>query len=234
MKEWSIDGVGEWSNIEKQQAIQKILLMPIIASTTYFGKTKRFQSKDGEEFILSSQLYKGNSDEDMCDLAIKYYDKFYGRKIIDENGDLLSESFAGDTMIDTYKSEMNYHCLANFWLLPVGIGRSCRKYNKSRTRMDYFLKRIEDSTARFEDYYKDYFEVFPRKEFAKAHFLCNSFYETIGDSNIIVKIDNCKKASSIIIDRAKIISEYKMELYDLFIDLELIEEDDHFSNLISK
>lgn len=128
----------------------------------------------------------GNSDQDMSDIAIKFYKVLYGEdmEISNEMGSL----FAGDTMnsyntvikgaSDKIKKFWNnhYHCLANFWVLPTQVGRSCRKCNKAAggDYMDIFLGKYlhdENFYGQFQENYEEYTRRFPRESFAELHMI---------------------------------------------------------------
>lgn len=100
----------------------------------------------------------------------------YGKKELKKNliGHLINKEFAGDTMNSfnslasiilgecvnkqtipktewpEYLIEYNeqYHCLANFWLVPMRIGRTGKKMNKYDS-LDYFLSCVEGNFNTF-------------------------------------------------------------------------------------
>ena len=125
----------------KQKIVQEILTTPIIASTTYYEKIRLVSDSENNNYIISGQRYKGCSDEDMCDFSIEFYKVIYEKDILENPN--ITQMFAGDTMIDHYKRELtNYHCLANFWILPMNVGRSCRQLNRAKLHMDLFLEKL--------------------------------------------------------------------------------------------
>ena len=126
----------------------------------------------------------GNSDQDMSDIAIEFYKVLYGEDM--EISNKMGSLFAGDTMnsyntvikgaSDIIKKFWNdhYHCLANFWVLPTQVGRSCRKCNKAAggDYMDIFLGKYlydENFYGQFQENYYGYTRRFPRESFAELH-----------------------------------------------------------------
>ena len=115
---------------------------------------------------------------------------------------LTNDYLAGDTMNSfssvasfiTNKSETNfqllrkrwfldYHCLANFWLIPSDLGRSFKsKYSKGRKEkfdsLDLFLDDVKNNTD-LRDSFKDYFHEFNKNtifdfdNFLSVHYLNN-------------------------------------------------------------
>jgi hypothetical protein len=70
----------------------------------------------------------------------------------------------------------HYHCLANFWVLPTQVGRSCRKCNKAAggDYMDIFLGKYlhdENFYGQFQENYDGYTRRFPRESFAELHMI---------------------------------------------------------------
>ncbi|MDD3416579.1 MAG: hypothetical protein PHY47_21735 [Lachnospiraceae bacterium] len=175
---------------DKQKAeVQKILLLPIVCSKRY--KSIEIQ---GDE-IHSGQKFYTSPDEDMSDIAIAFYEILYanalnGKKIL-SGEDLADCCFAGDTMnsfntisnmlkkkeisneeevlLEEY--EKQYHCLANFWILPSCIGRRSRKGNNLDS-MDIFLNSIDDDydgvMKKHLSYYKAWSKV---ADFRRDHCL---------------------------------------------------------------
>ncbi|MBU5488535.1 hypothetical protein KQI77_10385 [Clostridium sp. MSJ-8] len=87
-------------NDAKKEKIKSILLMPIECEKT-LNNSKEIKIKDGK--IYSSQKYYSNSDEDMCDFAIGFYEILYSSildngKILLDDGTIKNCCFAGDTM----------------------------------------------------------------------------------------------------------------------------------------
>jgi hypothetical protein len=176
----------------------------------------------GKKYILSGQKYTRADDEDMCDFSIGFYKTLYGLDVLKDD-ELFNEEFAGDTMIDNYKKDINnYHCLANFWILPMKVGRTCGKLNRSRMHMDTFLKRLneDDVFSEYSDEYKYYFEKFTKETFVQKHYLFDSFIHY--DWNDIVIINNVDDAKDLIHKRASVIASKRTnELYKYFKSLKI-------------
>jgi len=151
--------------------------------------------------IKSTQKYNPKClDPDMSDFAIGFYKIIYEKDIINASGQLINCCFAGDTMNsfnsianitpnagiskklrtkqDSWRKELkkyhnNYHCLANFWILPMCIGRKSMKLNKYDS-MDIFLsmlvedKSYENTLGSHKEYYIHFRNY---NEFFKKHFL---------------------------------------------------------------
>lgn len=197
---------------QKQKIVQEILKTPIIASSTYYSKPCLVSDSENNNYIISGQRYKGCADEDMCDFSIGYYNVIYEKDILENSN--ITEIFAGDTMIDNYKKELNnYHCLANFWILPMKVGRSCGRLNRARLRMDSFLKKLLENYGSYKENYKEYFIEFSEETFVEKHYLNGSFFA----NNTVVEINTVDDARKCISIRAENLSKKKFkDLYDFF------------------
>lgn len=159
----------ELNNIEKQEKVYNFLLTPI----------KNFENiANNKKYIITAQRYKKKFDPDMSDVAVCFYKIIYGLDILDDNGELKDKNFAGDTMCSfntiancvkeagkshkqrtEYKEWPNflknyydfYHCLANFWLLPMQVGRSYPQMEKK-------YKSLSKSKKGFDDYMDSFLE----------------------------------------------------------------------------
>ena len=189
-------------NNKEQEVVKKILLTPI-------KPEKETEIKWVSEGIASSQRYYSVFDCDMSDLAIGFYRILYDKDIINKAGRLVDREFAGDTMcsFNTIANRVpgagktknqrtsfekwpaylqdyskSYHCLANFWLLPLQIGRkSAKEYNgeckkkkwgRNSDYTDRFLLLLKQDFDSFMKEYSRYGECFSDfKSFAKEHFL---------------------------------------------------------------
>lgn len=199
---------------QKQKIVQEILQTPIIASNTYYGTPCFVSDSKNNHYIISGQRYEGCSDEDMCDFSVGYYQVIYEKDILKSSK--ITEIFAGDTMIDHYKKELsNYHCLANFWILPMRVGRSCGRLNRARLHMDLFLKKLWKEYGAYQKEYEEYFTEFRKETFAEKHYLDGSF---IVDHRA-VEIHTVEDARKCISKRAENLSEGKFkDLYEYFED----------------
>ena len=232
--------------------------MPIVASKSIHGITTARRKDDNSLFILSEQKYKNGTDEDMSEIAIEFYKIIYKKifecndllkegSILDEEGGLKNKSFAGDTM-NSYKQISRrkgltdgekecwfnkYHCLANFWILPMDIGRGymngISKINVSKDYMDGFLKVLSENYEKYKELYPDYFIHNSIEGFYDMHYLVGSGY--LGGYKNPIKITGLNppkevidKMWSLIVKRAEHLSKTKEdELYQLFKNLSLIE-----------
>lgn len=164
---------------------------------------------------------------------IIYKEILAGLNVIN-NGKIVNESFFGDTMcsfnnvanliseagkskkkrtkedewpryLKDYKKQ--YHCLANFWIIPSFIGRTNPKtprkyrfYSKSKNGindyMDKFLINLKKTYNCYETAFNDYFSMFSSyNDFLDSHFLINSFV----DNNLnVFEYSNSKDAKFII------------------------------------
>ena len=122
-----------------------------------------------------------------------------------------------------------YHCLANFWLLPMEIGRTSnndwtktsRKYD-IQDFMDRFLSLLKANFDEYKCLYSSYFKnIDTFKRFVKIHHLDGAYvdeeYTVIQFSNNI-DISTSNRLFELIKCRADNIakSEYADELWDYF------------------
>lgn len=182
----------------KRESVEALLLAPI----EHGG---RVEYRDGK--LFTGQTYVYGFDPDMSDAAVRFYQILYGIELLDGEGRLRSAEFAGDTMCSFhtvanrvpeagrtrkqrrpyaewpgYLQEYydHYHCLANFWLLPMRVGRAvagwaCKAGRGTRDYMDRFLRNLisEEYYERFKERYPACGARFPSFEiFAQAHALC--------------------------------------------------------------
>ncbi|MBQ9870792.1 MAG: hypothetical protein IJM27_02580 [Eubacterium sp.] len=218
----------------KEERIRKLLLMPIVCDK----KIDHVYRVDNT--IYSGQQYYSNADDpDMSDIAIWFYEKIYSIDQIlkkEDNGKYYFKTpcFAGDTM-NSYRTvskgadEDNkekwfteYHCLANFWLLPKDIGRFSPHWSDKRCAgiakkgknefLDVFLGNYYNRRKDYEQAgLKEYIDKFSSKEddFKRNHYLPEDV-DFSGDSN-----NKINKMREFIKERARIIAEQMCEiLYD--------------------
>ena len=148
----------------KAQQVHELLLAPIVCDDRQRDKPIRQGNT-----ILTGQRYASTFiDEDMSDFAVGFYEILYNRPILDNRGFIKDLDYAGDTMnsfettarrvlgrerppevewpcyLREYKQR--YRCLANFWVLPLEMGRTLKgPLNKARRAQDYmdrFLRLI--------------------------------------------------------------------------------------------
>lgn len=242
-------------NYKKTQDVYKILMTPI--RSTRYSESKPNIKKVGS-VIETTQTYwpqyidkdtakpfryEFRPDCDMSDFACGFYEIIYkdiliDQNIVDEDGNFTNKIFAGDTMNSVSKLPIlkdSYHCLANFWLIPMHIGRTSKytpiekmKWSKMSNDydiqdfMDRFLLLLKHNFGTYKVMYKEYFKnIDAFKQFADIQFLKGSYtdekYDIIEYSHILDKAtkdtiyDFMKK-------RAKAISESKHveELWEYF------------------
>ncbi|NLJ95156.1 MAG: hypothetical protein GX326_06690 [Clostridiaceae bacterium] len=269
-------------NDKKRQEVYKILITPIRCTSYSNGKPiitmansviettqtywPQYLDKDtGKRF-----RYSFNPDCDMSDFACGFYEIVYkdildGINLIDDDGNLTNQNFAGDTMnsfnyianitpgagkstkqrtdqrewpeyLKQYYKE--YHCLANFWILPMEIGRKVNNKwckgsydNKVQDYMDRFLKLLKDNFSEYKTLYRNYFSNINCIEgFTEVHFLFGSYLygnlDIFGLSNnncdgevIINKIQDRIKLRATMISK----SYYAEQLWNYFNELHLFE-----------
>lgn len=121
-----------------------------------------------------------------------------------------------------------YHCLANFWILPIDIGRKTMKKN-GYDSMDIFLNRLADDYTWLKEYESYYERLSDYNTFCKKHFV--EHYEKI-ESEIIIQNYKGGRAEELINQAQKRIevradsiskSDYCGALWEYFNDLKLIQ-----------
>ena len=196
------------------------------------------------------------SDFAICFYEIIYrdlLDKLRLRALLSENGFLYCKELAGDTM-NSFNTVANitpdaglsrkqrtsenqwpdylrlywakYHCLANFWILPMEVGRTMNGHmNKAKKPindyMDNFLEMVHLS-VRFDESERLYYRCFEDwDDFIDKHFIREAYVsegqiEKYSDSSSEYFIANAlEKIEKRAADIAK--SEYAVELVDFFI-----------------
>lgn len=188
---------------------------------------------------------------------ILYRDILKEKSILNEKGEILNNDFAGDTM-NSFNSIANitpeagnttltrtsedswplylkeyfyrYHCLANFWLLPIDFGRKSKKKNYYDS-LDIFLNKVIEEYSDLSIKYKSYFDNFGKAEdFFSENFICcprktSLVLENYGrkKSNSKILVENAWK---VIEKRAYDISNSKYSdlLWHYFNELQLFEK----------
>ena len=184
--------------------------------------------------------------------------------LVKDNGDFQDAEFMGDTMnsfhtiankvpeagksrkqrtsYENWPSYLQnyydqYHCLANFWLLPGLLGRSLEhelsKTDRGFQRQDYmdrFLKNVQGNFDEYVKSFKSYFkDISSFEQFINIHQITGSYvylnnevysYSKNKDPEIIVNmmVDRIKLRANTIVQ-----SNYLDKLWDLFCNLGLIE-----------
>ncbi|MGT2715886.1 hypothetical protein [Streptococcus respiraculi] len=126
-----------------------------------------------------------------------------------------------------------YHCLANFWIIPMCHGRKSAKLSLYDS-LDYYLKKVknyysEEVKLSFIES-QEYFEKFTWESFLEFH--CMSEYEMIDDPLYIYKkrdnkgsLDEIERIYDFWENRtSQIVKKYNNELYEYFNCLGLINE----------
>lgn len=256
MKENGSDYMEKWQRAE----IYKILLLSITCTKhSGFSPNKKMIIEMDKGNIKTTQSYfpqysnpkfnKINLDCDMSDFACGFYEIIYNREIVADNGSFTNKNFAGDTMTSVSRLPAlkdRYHCLANFWLIPMDIGRTSSWTSNERKQwsktsdvykiydyMDRFLILLKDNFLEYKKLYPVYFaniETF--KDFCDIHLLVNSYVDENYEINEFSS--NMKEATSAEISeiaygfmkkRAEVISqsEYAYKLWDYFTYYKLID-----------
>ena len=175
---------------EKQKKVFEVLVCPII-STKNINSIEKFHSDNRTVIISGHEICRQGlidaPDEDMCDLAICFYEILYGVEegsIIKQPGKPKEWDYAGDTMnsfeyVTKYssiikKNEWNeiYHCLANFWMIPGNIGRQTNRNSKNSGGV--FSKQI--TVESFNKGRRDYMDRFLCKKNNLAKFSKKGHY----------------------------------------------------------
>lgn len=244
--------------MKKEEQVYKILLMPIYCDNKK-DEICRINNRinTGQKYYASIDM--DMTDIAVGFYNIIYKDILNSNPLLKNNGQLFNKEFAGDTMNSfnnianitpgagksqkqrtedqkwpEYLSEYHskYHCLANFWLLPMEIGRTTKGLLNKTTKpkcdyMDRFLDMIY-TEVNFNEPDREYFRGFKNwEDFCSVHFIEKSYL----DKNLNVDMYSINNDSSRIIDsvlnkievRAKHIAEskYSKELWDYFNKLQL-------------
>ena len=241
----------------KQKQVYEILLLPIECDKNKYDGVYRKGNKiyTGQHYI-SSISDEDMSDFAIGYYEIIYKSILDKKPILLDDGNLFNANFAGDTMnsFNTVANrvpgvgssreerktipkskwpkylqeyETNYHCLANFWVIPMEIGRTLEPMSKAKVAKDYmdrFLKVYCADKKLYVEKFNLYFnKIKSFTEFAKIHFLLGSnvdknmqiveYSTPIGDGKEFIR-----KAQDMMKKRAYLISKskYAEELWDYF------------------
>ena len=193
------------------------------------------------------------------------YKDFLENKILNGTDALFNREFAGDTMNSfdtiantvpgagkssakrTERSEWpkylqeyydQYHCLANFWVLPMVVGRKVdNKYYKAYSNyysvdggtqdyMDRFLKVLKDNFGVYKESYPDYFRKLDSfEDFLNVNYINDVYYKDgcIVDYSSLEAEERIGRITDNIKGRARAISNSKHmdELWNYFDSLGL-------------
>lgn len=245
---------------EKKKQVYRVLIMPIfVTKHSGFNENKSIEIYSKNEAIYTTQSYWQpyvdidtgqifrydiNLDCDMSDFACGFYEIIYKKilnncQIVDGEGGLINNQFAGDTMNSVSRIpglKDKYHCLANFWMIPMELGRKSKSV-LSKTSNKYDILDFMDRfliLMKFEwnKYLKDYNEYFGLIDtfinMKDIHFLSQGYIDQKGD--VLCYSDQvCEKTSEYlwetICTRAKMIaeSEYVLELWNYFNSYKLFD-----------
>lgn len=181
------------NKMEREQ-VKEILKMPINTERIRRRNEDIIEKKDKK--IYSTQMYYSSFDPDMSDFAVGFYNIVY-KDILEPEGVLdgkyfRNKNFAGDTInsfnsIARLVSSANklpnflreyynrYHCLANFWIIPMALGRNGKKLNYYDSA-DAFLNILNGNYDKLKKYTDYYNSINNYDKFGKIHFY-NKFCE---------------------------------------------------------
>ncbi|NRT71129.1 hypothetical protein [Clostridium beijerinckii] len=242
--------------MEKEDQVYEILLMPIYCDKKH-DKISREDNKIKTGQKYRSMPDEDMSDFAIGFYEIIYKDILNSKPLLEKNGSLRNNEYVGDTMnsfntianiipeagksssertakeewpeyLRTYHSK--YHCLANFWLLPMEIGRTTKgKINKAIKAigdyMDRFLEMLYSEVRFDESDGSKYFSCFKNwNDFTDRHFLKNSYLDKKLKVDLYSNYNEdrseyfIEKALDKIEQRAKCIakSNYAEELWNYF------------------
>lgn len=244
----------------KIKQVYDILLMPINCTKHCgFNDKRKVEIKKRENTIETTQTYwqeykdkktgerfryhPFSSDCDMSDFACGFYEIIYkdflgGKKIVDDNGCLVCKEFAGDTMTSVSKLQelkKRYHCLANFWILPMELGRKSEDklsktsgYYDMEDYMDRFLLLLKYKLEEYKKRYPIYFSKIDKfEELSDIHFLCESYLDkqfTVLQYSHVINNETVDYLWSCFKNRAKTIanSRFGPDLWNYFHNYKLL------------
>ncbi|MFI3260971.1 MAG: hypothetical protein R3Y13_04605 [bacterium] len=76
------------------------------------------------------------------------------------------------------KYKHSYHCLANFWLVPMVVGRtiySLSKITPSKDYMDRFLLYVKENMSKYQESFPCYFSNLDFNQFVRLNYLEGSY-----------------------------------------------------------
>lgn len=215
----------------REQKIADILLMPIeVLTRSKMDRMIHFADQNGKIETGMRYIPSGSNssslDCDVSDIAMDFYNVIYKKSILEKGKrNIVSNEFVGDTMNSIHK-DINYHCLANFWILPLDMGRRIGKNSKARMgdRMEFLLLDLKNDYEYYRRLHPDYFDYFvDYDKFCEKHFLEEAYF----DDGEFVSTLKKKKVERIIKKRAEAIAKQKLEeLEKLFFksdDIKFIE-----------
>ena len=250
---------------DKRAIVKKLLLTPIDCNKTKYHSIQLDIDKgiicSPQKYVRKSDC--DMSDFSIGFYEIIYRDIIPNKdgKLLSDKGYLINKEFAGDTINsfntlaniilgvksnkerkteDTWDDllkdyKRNYHCLANFWLIPMRHGRQSKKLSNTDS-LDLYLEKLSKDFKSFKadefikyradnNQYENYFRVIDTyKNFLDKH--CISWYMIkMGVRDFYKNKDRdkdiCKSfvgnISKFMDERADVISKkYTDELYEYF------------------
>lgn len=238
---------------EKEKKVYERLLTPIICDNN-IKKIYMQDNIIYSPQLYNSNLDEDMSDFSVGFYKILYKDILKENKgeILKEDGKYRNKNYMGDTIhsfnslaniILGNKSKNNrspikewpeelidynskYHCLVNFWVIPMCHGRQSPKLSKYDS-LDYYLEKVNKSFIESQEYFKNFSTM---QSFLDIHGL--SEYKMIDDPLKIYKekdkeacLSEIKRIYEFWENRAsQIVKKYNDELYNYFNNLGLINE----------
>lgn len=242
---------------EKQEQVYRLLLMPIDCDKKYVRiECKDGRIHSGQRYN-SPYADPDMSDFAVGFYEILYSELLDCGSILNEDCFFTNTDFAGDTM-NSFQSIANatwgagscakertpsekwpaflqkyyeqYRCLANFWLIPMKLGRQSMKLSRYDS-VDLFLSRLSDDYAGRLGDYDAYFAKIPNFEkFCEAHFIISyrdeaSVLKMYGSHKKEYGEQLVANALEDIMGRAYriAVSPFSCKLYDYFYRLRILE-----------
>lgn len=200
----------------QRQQVYGLLLMPIICDNRTRKSIERVDDiiYTGQKYA-STYIDEDMSDYAVGFYEIVYRNFLESHSMLDEKSNIVDLEFAGDTMnsfetianktsgagktrttrtsesewpefLRTYKHR--YHCLANFWLLPMETGRTFNgELNKAKVASDYMDRYLNvlHEKVKFDGKEREYHNRFTSwDDFLDRHFLRSGYL----DNNTIMSI----------------------------------------------
>lgn len=240
----------------KEKQVYKLLLTPIHCDkkihNIYFEDGKVFSGQKYDSLFADEDM----SDFAVGFYEIIHKNLLEGNPVLNTDNKFFNTDFAGDTM-NSFQSIANvtenagaskrnrapyeqwpsylqnyftqYHCLANFWIIPMKIGRQSAKFSRYDS-MDIFLKILENEYPDRMSPYRDYLHrAATFRDFCEIHFIkpgrtkekISQMYESKdkkhGETLISYAIDDMKNRA-----RKIAVSNHAEELWNYFYRLGLL------------
>lgn len=212
--------------------VRKILLTPIECRKRELVHKESGRIVSGQDYIRMAD--EDMSCLAVGFYEILYQDWLEQMPLLDSDGYVTSIQFAGDTITsfntianlvpqagsrvasrtprDTWPTflqdyERAYHCLANFWLLPLPIGRSSKKHNYYDS-VAIFLKKLDQTFTTYKETYPHYFrKIQDIESFCQQHFLDVTLLQQADEEANLYK----SKQAEVLIDQANKMMEARAQ-----------------------